>query len=229
MIAIISDIHGNLPALEAVLLDIKNRGIKNIICLGDICGYYPYINECIELVKNEIDFCIMGNHDYYIANNLECPRSVSANICLRYQRDVISNDNLNYIKALSSSMVYRGINCVHGGWSDNIDEYFKLGHSDITKVKEKFLTSGHTHIPIVATLQDKIYCNPGSVGQPRDCNPCASFAVFDGFGFDIIRVKYDILRVQRKMKELGFDEYLYKNLSSGVKISYENFLKGIYG
>ncbi len=217
-IALISDIHGNYPALKSVLDEIKNLNIKNIICLGDIAGYYPYINECIETIRSITDCVIMGNHDYYLAYNKNCPRSNSANKCLNYQKTVITKDNLLWLKTLAQYGIFNGINCVHGSWNNFLDEYLQPDFLKDKKFEQKFLASGHTHIPIIKKFNDFIYCNPGSVGQPRDKNNKASFAVFDGNDFKIIRVDYDIECTQLKMKECGFDEYFYKNLQFGLKI-----------
>lgn len=218
MMALISDIHGNHSALKAVLAFLDQRNIKNIICLGDVGGYYSEINTCIEELKKREIPTIMGNHDWYLAHDENCPRSNSANDCLDYQRQVITAENLKWLKSLPSEGTYDGIRVVHGGWNDPIDEYMKPSEEYFKNIEGKFFASGHTHIPKIWIGNNKTYCNPGSVGQPRDGNPDASFALWDGKKFELMRVKYDIQEAQQKMAEAGFNDYYYRNLSKGLQI-----------
>ncbi|WP_096018327.1 metallophosphoesterase family protein [Campylobacter lanienae] len=219
MIGIISDIHGNYPALKAVIEELEKKGISNIICLGDICGYYSQVNECLELVKSLTENIVIGNHDYYIINNENCPRSNSANRCLDYQRKVIKPELLKWLSKKPAQAVYYGINCVHGGWNNYLDEYFDYKMLDSLNIKEKYAVSGHNHIPVVINDANIKYCNPGSVGQPRDGNYKASYAILNNNkDFEIYRVEYDYKETQEHMKKVGFEEYFYKNLEYGLKI-----------
>lgn len=219
MIAIISDIHGNLEALLTVAKEIKKRNINKIICLGDICGYYPNVNECIEIVKDLTDKVVIGNHDYYIINNEQCPRSNSANRCLDYQRSVLKEENISWLKSFPTNAVYFGINCVHGSWHNNLDEYITSEEYFYNKEPiGKYMASGHSHKPFIYKTKDFSYCNVGSVGQPRDEDYRASFAIFNNGEFEIIRLDYDYKKTQEEMKKVGFDEYFYKNLKYGLAI-----------
>ena len=218
-IAIISDIHGNYSALKAVAKNISNRKISNVICLGDVCGYYSKVNECIDLIKDITDNVIIGNHDFYLINNIRCPRSFSANICLDYQRKIISHSNIEWLRKFPTNSIYFGINCVHGGFQDYLDEYIASNKYFIGKTfNERFLVSVHTHIPFIYDAKNFLYCNVGSVGQPRDGDYRASFAIFDNDRFEIIRVDYDFKETQIEMFAAGFDEYIYKNLEYGIAI-----------
>ena len=219
MIGIISDIHGNLPALEAVVNDLERKRISKIICLGDICGYYTQVNESIALVRELTENVIIGNHDYYIINNKKCPRSNAVNKCLEYQKKIIKPKLLNWISKKPMQAVYYNMNCVHGGWNNYIDEYFNFDILDSLNFKEKYIVSGHTHIPIVLNGAKIKYCNPGAVGQPRDGNYKASYATLNDNGnFEIHRINYDYKKTQDLMRKAGFDEYFYKNLAYGLKI-----------
>lgn len=218
MIAIISDIHGNFEALKAITNEIKRLSINKIICLGDICGYYSEVNECLELVKSLTENVVIGNHDYYIISNTKCPRSNSANDCLDFQRKIIKPKLLSWLASKPQQAVYYGINCVHGGWNNYLDEYINENSFADKEFEEKLLASGHSHKPEIRKFEDYVYCNPGSVGQPRDGDNRASFAVFKNGQYEIIRVKYDYTKTQNKMKECGFSEYYYKNLEYGLKI-----------
>src|SRR5579871_5640259 len=97
MLAILADIHGNRSALEAVLRRIDELDCERVISLGDVAGYYAQPNECIDSLRSRGIFHIMGNHDQYLVTGTECPRSRSANDCLRYHRTVISRDHLDWL------------------------------------------------------------------------------------------------------------------------------------
>lgn len=219
MIAIISDIHSNYLALTAVLNKIEEMKIKKIICLGDTAGYYCEINECCDALRERKIFSIQGNHDWYISTNTKCVRSNIVNQCIDYQREIISQSNLSWLKSLKPKAKIKNLNIVHGGWNDPLEEYFIPSRKYFSKIPGKFFVSGHTHIPLLFKSSSKIYCNPGSVGQPRDGDPRASFAVWKSGKFSIHRVHYDFKPLQRKMHNLGFASYIYKNLTLGVKIS----------
>ena len=180
MIALISDIHGNYPALETVLNEIDKTGCNRIISLGDVAGYYPMINECAALLRGRGIQNIMGNHDYYLVSGEPCPRSTSANDCLNFQHGIISEENLTWLRSSPSTLTAGELEMTHGGWNDPLDEYLHaVDEHYFANRPGKYFFSGHTHIPCNIDLGEKHYCNPGSVGQPRDGDPRASFALFD--------------------------------------------------
>ena len=220
--AILSDIHGNLPALESVLEDMKQYDIDKVISLGDVSGYYPYINEVIELLREYNAVNLIGNHDRYIIDNTECPRSTSANLALTYQRGVISDDNRAWLTQSSASIIRGNASYVHGGWDDPEDEYlYKISASYFERFEEKFFFCGHTHVQKHIKFENgQCFTNPGSVGQPRDGINTAAYALFDEKREVVIlrRVQYDIEKVANKMKTLGFDEKFYSNLYIGSRI-----------
>ncbi|MEI9913714.1 MAG: metallophosphoesterase family protein [Candidatus Saccharibacteria bacterium] len=218
MIAIISDIHGNYVALEKVLKEIDSMDIDEIYCLGDIIGYYPQVNEvCDELRKRKVK-AVMGNHDWYMASDSFCPRSQTVNDTLAYQRKIITKENLEWLQSLPVYLKYEGLFMVHGGWTDPIDEYLKEPTKEyFTKVGGKYFASGHTHVAKILDFKDKVYCNPGSVGQPRDGDNRASFATWDGDKFSIHRVKYDFKKIGGLMEAAGFSGYYYQRLEIGAK------------
>lgn len=100
MIGIISDIHGNHVALSAVLARLDEMGVSEIVCLGDVGGYYCQVNECCDALQSRNIFSLMGNHDWYLASGESCPRSNSANRCLDYQRQVLGEANRNWLASL---------------------------------------------------------------------------------------------------------------------------------
>jgi predicted phosphodiesterase len=218
MIALISDIHGNYSALQNVLARIDTMPIEQVYCLGDVVGYYTQINECCEELRRRNIPCIMGNHDWYLVGGGFCPRSKSVNDCLKYQRQIIKKANLRW---LSTFPVFRSVgelSLVHGGWCDPMDEYLVELQADyFERLTGQFFASGHVHIQQVSKFGNKIYCNPGSVGQPRDNDPTAAFATFDGQDFSLYRVSYDIDEVGRLMEKAGFSGYYYGCLKHGSR------------
>lgn len=217
MIAIISDIHGNYIALKEVLKEIDKMQITKIYCLGDVVGYYSQVNECCnELRKREID-CIMGNHDWYMVAKSFCPRSNSVNDCLKYQRSIITEVNLSWLETFPLFRHEGEFSMVHGGWCNPIDEYLSPDEEYFSKIEGKYFVSGHTHVQELKEFGNKIYCNPGSVGQPRDGDNRASFTVFDGKNFQLHRVEYDIDKVGELMEKAGFSGYYYGCLKTGAK------------
>jgi len=216
-IGLISDIHGNYEALKTVLVELDRMNVQEIYCLGDVVGYYSQINECCdELIKREIP-CIMGNHDWYMAGGGFCPRSKSVNDCLAYQRKIITTKNLNWLKTFPIQREVRNIRMVHGGWTDPIDEYLLEPTAEyFSKVEGNIFISGHTHIQSLYNFNGKIYCNPGSVGMPRDNDPRAAFAIFDG-EITLHRIEYEMEKVFYLMDKAGFSNYYYDCLKTGAR------------
>lgn len=220
-IGIISDIHGNYPALENVVTELHKMECDRIVCLGDISGYYSMINECIDLIRKENICCIKGNHDTYLLGEGSCPRSNSVNRCIEYQKGIITEDNYQWLASLPDELKTKEFYAVHGGWNDPIDEYIE--HFDFTWALEnmaeyKLFLSGHTHVQKIETCGSLTYCNPGSIGQPRDYDARAAFAIFEDGRITLKRVAYDIQVIAKHMSDAGFSDYFYKNLYCGCKI-----------
>lgn len=221
MIAIISDVHGNYPALLSVLNKIDEMGISDIYCLGDIVGYYSQVNECCEELQRRKVKCIIGNHDWYMISKTNCPRSKSANDCLLYQSKILTLNNLKWLESLPIIIQLDRLSLVHAGWNNPLDEYLnEISVDYFSSIFGDYFCSGHTHKQCIKTFGSKVYCNPGSVGQPRDGNPQASFATFDGDIFLLYRVDYDIQLTCELMSKAGFSEYYYNRLRVGA----ENFI-----
>jgi len=217
-IGVISDIHGNYEALKSVLHELDRLGVSEIYSLGDVVGYYSQVNECCEeLIERGIPN-LMGNHDWYLSSGGFCLRSKSVNDCLEYQRKIIKKDNIKWLRKSEVQRFVGDIHMVHGGWSDPIDEYVREPSEDyFSKIAGKIFMSGHTHIQILRQFGDKTYCNPGSVGQPRDNNPKAAFAVVENNIISLHRVEYDMEKVFQLMSMAGFNDYYYGSLKTGAK------------
>lgn len=220
MIAIISDVHGNYPALKAVLSEIDKLGCEQIISLGDVSGYYCMVNECIEEFRRRNIVNLLGNHDYYILGRGDCPRSYTVNRITEYQRKIITPENKAYLENSLIELDNDLLSARHGGWKDPIDEY--ITDFDFECVRDKKVNvfcSGHTHVQKMVKEGDKIYFNPGSVGQPRDFDSSAAFAIIKNDGMiELKRVAYNIDEIAKKMAVVGFEERTYSCLYTGERI-----------
>jgi predicted phosphodiesterase len=218
MIGIISDVHGNHVALMAVLAELDALGVREILCLGDIAGYYSQINECCDTLRERNVFSLTGNHDGYLVAGGGCLRSDSATRCLMYQHKIITPSNLAWLATLPYRARKHNVDLVHGGWNDPLEEYLKPSQTYFDALAGQYFASGHTHVQYLWSGNDKVYCNPGSVGQPRDGDPRAAYAIWDGQTFALRRVEYDVAETQRLMRDAGFAPYFYDNLSTGSRI-----------
>lgn len=221
MIAIISDVHGNYEALKQVLEKIDGMGISEIYCLGDVIGYYSQVNECCAELRRRNVKCVMGNHDWYMVSGSKCPRSRTVNNCLEFQRKIITDENLRWISTFPVIMNEHGISMVHGGWLNPIDEYLEVTEGYFSHIEGNFFASGHTHVQGIYQNEKKTYCNPGSVGQPRDGDNRAAFATFDNKAFRLYRVEYNIEKVGKLMEQEGFNRYYYGCLMDASKNLHE--------
>lgn len=219
MIALIADVHGNLPALEAVLQEIDRLGCKEVIFLGDVAGYGCFLDPCVALLRERCSVHLLGNHDYYLVNGLACPRSKAASSCLDYQREMVTEDTLTWLRSSSPQAIWSDLHLAHGGWQDPLDEYLlSLNASYFEHLPGQYFCSAHTHVPCIAHLLGNTYCNTGSVGQPRDGDPRASFAVFSEGNFSLHRVVYDIDAMAVAMQRAGFSTYYYNHLYQGTRV-----------
>lgn len=220
MIAVISDVHGNFPALKAVLEEIDKLGCEKIISLGDVAGYYCAVNECIDEFRRRSIINMMGNHDSYLLGLGKCPRSLTVNQCIDYQRKIITVKNIEYLKKSPLAYLNNTISARHGGWSDPIDEYIENFDFSITKGSVvNIFCSGHTHIQKIQKQSDKTYFNPGAVGQPRDGDAKAGYAIIDSdLKIHLCRVQYDIEEIVNWMNEAGFSSRVSDCLYKGEKI-----------
>lgn len=216
-IGLISDIHGNFEALKAVLAELDQMKVSEIYCLGDVVGYYTQINECCDELQLRKIPCIMGNHDWYMASGGFCSRSKSVNDCLVYLRKVITPENIEWLRNFPVQRFVQNIHMVHGGWADPIDEYFTPTPEYFSQIPGDIFVSGHTHLQSLHHFADKTYCNPGSVGQPRDNDPRAAFAVIEDNNIQLHRVEYNMQRVFDLMDKAGFNDYYYGCLKTGAR------------
>lgn len=218
MIAILSDIHGNFPALQAVINDALARGCERFISLGDVVGYYAQPGECIDLLREHDVINILGNHDVYLVKGTNCSRSKAVSIVIDHHKEIVSKSQLNWLKQSLPSLQEGASLFVHGGPKDPQDQYLYTISETIFPEGVDAIFSGHTHVQALVDFDSKIYCNPGSVGQPRDGDNRAGYASIEEGRIVLHRVSYDIDRTVAIMKSAGYEPFYYENLYKGAQI-----------
>ncbi len=219
MTGFISDIHGNAAALRAVLAELDSMGCDEIYSLGDVAGYYPAVNECCVMLRERNIPNLMGNHDLYLVSGTRSGRSRSVDMAIDYQETVVTPENLAWLTASALTLRTDRFFACHGGPEDPVDQYLRTPPYAMDEQTGLFL-SGHTHIPVLWKESGMIYCNPGAVGQPRDGDPRASFAVLNNDGsIRICRVAYPVEETAAMAREAGFFPAFYECLFKGEKIT----------
>jgi len=236
--AILGDIHGNLEALEAVLKDAADHGVTSYLSVGDIVGYNANPSECLDRIRELKCVTVRGNHDHYCSHDesLDDFHPLAANV-VDWTRRQLSAEQLQYLARLRMVTAAGGFTLVHS----TLDMPEKWGYVfDTLDADANFnyqATSvcfhGHTHVPVAyekggglqrnvyqrlkIVLGKKYFINVGSVGQPRDGNPCAAYVLYDLESSQVLlrRVPYDIGKAQMKILEVGLPERLAKRLALG--------------
>jgi diadenosine tetraphosphatase ApaH/serine/threonine PP2A family protein phosphatase len=238
---VLSDIHSNLEAFEAVLADAG--GVDQIWCLGDVVGYGPDPNACVQLLRSQSHLCIAGNHDWATLGKLDLEDfNADAREANLWNRQQLAEPNLAYLHALPETRVEGPFTLVHGSPRHPIWEYIlhtSTAASNFAHFETRYCLVGHTHSPTLFVQPDegRIPCqvipailgrpqslergrfiiNPGSVGQPRDGDPRASYLILDEEQRTIEhrRVPYPVEITQRKMRECHLPSRLGLRLSYG--------------
>lgn len=219
-LGIISDIHGNLPAFRTVLDDLPD--VEHVVCLGDIVGYYPWPKECLNLTQERCTLILQGNHD----RDVRDPRhrykyNRQAQNALAYTRDQLTDQDLAWLNNLppKAEILDTAYLAVHSH-PQKVDEYVRPG--DFPQM-QPFLDEyhglffGHTHVQHRAEIDARWIVNPGSVGQPRDGDLRAAYAVFDiqTQELGLRRASYDIENVVEKIREERLPIELGERLRDG--------------
>ena len=240
LIGLVSDIHANLPALEAVLRDMGE--VERTLCLGDFVGYGPWPNECVAVLRERGTRAIAGNHDLAAVGVLSTEDfNPDAARAAAWTADQLSPETRKYLESLPPLDEVDGITLAHGSPREPVWEY--LLSTDAAAISfSQFSTAlcivGHSHVPCVfvahpeqgavgayadpgtqLTLSGiRAIVNPGSVGQPRDRDPRAAYALYDSETASIEwrRVEYDVEVTQRHILDAGLPRYLADRLSRGA-------------
>jgi predicted phosphodiesterase len=240
-VAVVSDIHSNLHALEAVLAAIEAEAPDELWCLGDLVGYGPRPNECCALIAEKADVCLAGNHDLAVRGTIHLEEfGGDAAIAARWTRDVLEPGAKELLDRLESSGTAHGVALYHGSARDPIWEYVLSDEAALATLEladSPLVLVGHSHVALrVVQGPDgldggvapagtafeldgtRALLNPGSVGQPRDGDPHAAYLLLDldAETASFRRAEYDVARTQQEMREAGLPEMLAARLELGL-------------
>jgi diadenosine tetraphosphatase ApaH/serine/threonine PP2A family protein phosphatase len=239
--ALVADIHANLAAFTAVLTDIEHKGgVDEIWCLGDIVGYGPDPCQCIEILRKYNHVCVAGNHDWAAIGKVDTTyfNPMAAAAC-QWTAKQLSPGDIYYLEKLPLTIEKGDFLLVHGSPMEPIWEYVistGIAARNFSFLKLPYCLVGHSHVPVVfreeggscltvplspgiglALGTSRMIINPGGVGQPRDGDPRASYAIYDSEGqiIRLYRIPYDISATQDKMMQAGLPISLVTRLKEG--------------
>jgi diadenosine tetraphosphatase ApaH/serine/threonine PP2A family protein phosphatase len=240
-VAILSDIHGNRHAFEAVLADAESSGAEEMWCLGDLVGYGAEPDACVELARRHAAICLAGNHDLGVTGEIGLDEfSTGAAIAARWTQETITDANLEFLRALRSQGEEDGIGLYHASPRDPVWEYVLsalLAELCFDVQPQRVALIGHSHVALsfvrpegdVATGEPRRQgdeldistgewlLNPGSVGQPRDGDPRAAWLMLDldARRASWRRVEYDIAGAAAAIRAARLPDSLAERLGYG--------------
>ncbi len=239
-VAVVSDIHGNLHALDAVLSAIEDDAVDELWCLGDMVGYGARPNECCSAMAERASICLVGNHDLAVRGTIDLAEfSGDAGAAARWTREVVSPESRAFLGPLEPTGTRAGVALFHGSARDPVWEYVLSDTVALTTLElteEPVVLVGHSHAALHVQLhsdgfdgglspagtqldlaQGRVLINPGSVGQPRDGDPRAAYLVLDlgARTATFRRVEYDIEQTQMEIRDAGLPEALAARLGTG--------------
>jgi len=216
-VGVVSDIHGNAVALEAVLGELPE--VDTVVCAGDVVGYNPWHAECVETVREREIPTVSGNHDRAVAGGNSFGFNSMAGAGVRHARGTLTDDQIAWLADLPTERVlFDGRMKVVHGHPDDPDRYTYPGEFTPELLgEEDVLVMGHTHVQHHERFAEGTVMNPGSVGQPRDGDPRAAYAVVDLDEGTVAeeRVAYDIDRVIGAVEAAGLPEGIGTRLRDG--------------
>ena len=238
-VAVVSDIHGNLQALEAVLGSIEQDAPDAIWCLGDLVGYGPRPNRCCALVAERADVCLIGNHDLAALGRLDLEIfSPDAALTAEWTAGELEPERRAFLEGLEPKGEREGVGLFHASPRDPVWEYVLspgIAYAGLAATPQDIVLVGHSHVALAFRLStttlataaegtevelagDRWLLNPGSVGQPRDGDPRAAWLLLDldSRRATFRRVAYDVAATQAEMRELELPEALAARLEHGV-------------
>jgi len=240
-VAVVSDIHSNLHALEAVLAALDAEAPDELWCLGDLVGYGPRPNECCATIAERADVCLAGNHDLAVRGTIDLEEfGGEAAVAAGWSRDVLEPQAQELLDRLEPEGAAHGVALYHGSARDPIWEYVLSDEAALATLEltaSPLVLVGHSHVALqVVQSKDELgggvapagteldvggvraLLNPGSVGQPRDGDPRAAYLLLDldARHASYRRVEYDIERTQREIREADLPEMLAARLEIGL-------------
>jgi diadenosine tetraphosphatase ApaH/serine/threonine PP2A family protein phosphatase len=239
-VAVISDVHGNARALEAVLAALEQADTDALWCLGDTVGYGARPNECCALVGSAADLSLAGNHDLVVAGVLGLEEfSHDAAAAARWSRVQLDDAARSWLSGLEPQARAEGLELYHGSPRDPVWEYVLSEYAAVAALEattSPAVLVGHSHVALAIAVADgavvgglapsgssvsfaerRWLLNPGSVGQPRDGDPRAAYLVLDLERrlVEFHRVDYDVAGTQSEIREAGLPETLAARLERG--------------
>jgi diadenosine tetraphosphatase ApaH/serine/threonine PP2A family protein phosphatase len=239
-IGIYSDIHSNAEAFEAVLEALEKEHVERTLCLGDVVGYGPDPNLCVERAMRNADEILAGNHDHAAIGRLSIEDfNEAAAKAIEWTKGVLSQISAEFLNRLPLEYQFQPIMAVHATPEAPDEWLYIVKKSDIERnlvcQNQPICFFGHSHVPVAFSRDDqgdiliqeatevrfkdgwKYLINVGSVGQPRDGDPRAAYGIVDTEEgcFRLKRADYPIERVQKKMADEGLPERLIRRLSLG--------------
>ena len=239
-VAVVSDIHSNLHALEAVLDAVETDAPDELWCLGDVVGYGPRPNECCELIGAKAHVCLAGNHDLAVRGTIDLDEfHGDAALAARFNRAALTPESLAFLDRLEPQGSSHDVALYHGSARDPVWEYVlsdEAARTTLAVAGSQLVLVGHSHVALRLAMSGgemdgglapagtavelgdaPTLLNPGSVGQPRDGDPRAAFLLvdLDARQAEFRRVEYDIARTQREMAEAGLPRPLAARLTVG--------------
>jgi predicted phosphodiesterase len=240
-VAVVSDIHSNLHALEAVLAAIEAENPDELWCLGDLVGYGPRPNECCATIADRADVCLAGNHDLAVRGTIDLEEfGGEAAVAARWTRDVLEPEAQALLDRLEPEGSAYGVALYHGSARDPIWEYVLSDEGALATLEltdASLVLVGHSHVALQVLQSDdelaggvapagtelelegvRALLNPGSVGQPRDGDPRAAYLLLDleARRATFRRVEYDVKLTQREIRDAGLPEMLAGRLELGL-------------
>ena len=222
-IGLISDIHGNLPALESVLNAMPS--VDLLLCAGDLVGYYPDVNDVCDKMRQSGAAIIRGNHDAYVTSELQPDASRVEAYRTVWTREHLSARNFAWLASLPMEMRFSFGNTRiilrHASPWDEITYIYRDSPSlpSIQPAAGEVLVFGHTHIPLHIPVAQGTLVNPGSVGQPRDYDPRASFSTLDTLTGTVhnFRCTYPVGEYQDRLRDMGWNAQMIQILTRRAK------------
>lgn len=221
-VAVLSDVHSNKVALDAVLDELSNQEYDALVCAGDVVGYGPDPRECLETVQEECDYVVQGNHDRKVAegNFEEYKSNAMAYEGLKYSNEELDDSQIEWLSNLpESTFVTDDLNVVHSHPSITDKYVMPREFPNMRRYMDEYnhIVLGHTHLQHKARVDGRLIINPGSVGQPRDRDWRAAFAILDtdASTVEFHRVEYDVDEVAQRVRKAGLPERTAGRLYEG--------------
>ncbi|MDX6439467.1 MAG: hypothetical protein QOF45_2050 [Gaiellaceae bacterium] len=239
--AVVSDVHANLHALEAVLAEVDQGGFDQLWCLGDVVGYGPRPNECVAILQERTAICLAGNHDLVVLGKISIATFAGeAGAAAVWTREVLDEPARAFLATLAPSALTTGAELFHGSPRDPVWDYVlseDAARWTFAATSAPLVLVGHSHVALelagdgmevrggqaaAGTTLDlaaaRRLLNPGSVGQPRDGDPRAAWLEIDNSSgrATFRRTEYPVERTQSEMRERGLPEALAARLEHGI-------------